>query len=419
MPKPRTSIRPASAAAGRTSSRPDGLEVDAVVAHQAGETQQAGVGRLRAARAQVAICRRRPARGSARRAPDQHRRGVDGRSVAPPSHRRQAHDEARAEHRGRRRPRLARASAVLHPDAAAMRLDDLLGDREARARNSGRTPDAAGRCRSARRFSRSASGRTPGPSSSTTISISFRNRRQVTRTVPPGGENERALSIRLSITWPSRESWPGTTKLGGPPPSKVERHARPRRPCGTSLATVDQVLSSLVRSTGAASCRCISASRRLASEMSEISRSSRFTSCWMTREQPAAAFVGLGERQRLDRRAQRGERVLQLVRDVGGEALDRLDAAVERVGHVAQRARQVADLVAPAGEVGNLDARADAPAHPLGALSASRRTGPAMVPASRIDSTTITAAATRNTLKIGEPLGARPCRRCRRPASTA
>ena len=39
---------------------------------------------------------------------------------------------------------------------------------------------------------------------------------------------------------------------------------------------------------------------------------------------------------------------LQLMRDVGGEALDRLDAAVERVGHVAQRAGQMADLVAPA-----------------------------------------------------------------------
>ncbi len=32
--------------------------------------------------------------------------------------------------------------------------------------------------------------------------------------------------------------------------------------------------------------------------------------------------------------------------DVGREALDRLDAAVERAGHVAQRPRQVADLVA-------------------------------------------------------------------------
>ena len=38
------------------------------------------------------------------------------------------------------------------------------------------------------------------------------SRRQVTRTLPPGGENERALSIRLLTTWPRRKSWPGTTK---------------------------------------------------------------------------------------------------------------------------------------------------------------------------------------------------------------
>ena len=66
-------------------------------------------------------------------------------------------------------------------------------------------------------------------------------------------------------------------------------------------------------------------------------------------EQAPAAVVGLGQRQRLDRRAQRGQRVAQFVRDVGGEAFDRLDAGVERVGHVAQRAGQMADLVARGG----------------------------------------------------------------------
>ena len=49
-----------------------------------------------------------------------------------------------------------------------------------------------------------------------------------------------------------------------------------------SFCTETTVLRSFVRSTGARSSRCNSASRRLASEMSEISRSSRFTSCWMT-----------------------------------------------------------------------------------------------------------------------------------------
>jgi hypothetical protein len=36
------------------------------------------------------------------------------------------------------------------------------------------------------------------------------------------------------------------------------------------------------------------------------------------------------------------------MRDIGGEAFDRLDRLIERVGHVAQRAGQMADLVARA-----------------------------------------------------------------------
>ena len=85
-------------------------------------------------------------------------------------------------------------------------------------------------------------------------------------------------------------------------------------------------------------------------------------------EQPRAAVLVARQRQRLDRRAQRGQRVLQFVGDVGGEHLDRLDAAVERVGHVAQRAGEMADLVAAAGEVGNFDAGLDAAADALGAV---------------------------------------------------
>ena len=94
------------------------------------------------------------------------------------------------------------------------------------------------------------------------------------------------------------------------------------------------------------------------------------------REQAPARLVGAGERQRLDGAAQRGQRVLQLVRDVGGEALDRLDAVVERVGHVAQRAGEMPDLVAAVGEIGDLLARLDAAAHPLGGLGeAAHRPG--------------------------------------------
>ena len=102
--------------------------------------------------------------------------------------------------------------------------------------------------------------------------------------------------------------------------------------------------------------------------MSLISRSRRFTSCWMIDSSRWLRIVAAGERQGLDRAAQRGQRVLQLVRHVRGEALDGVDAVVERLRHVAQRAGQVADLVGAAGEVGDLLARLRSPAHPLGGL---------------------------------------------------
>ena len=129
------------------------FEVNAVVADQAGEPQQPGVRRLdqRQRKARLAGARRR--RGSARRgrrpAPPRRARS----EVRPPSHRRQAHDEARAEHVGGSSALGRRALAVLHPDAAAMRLDDLLGDRQTEARILPEPLVAAGRYRSARRSS--------------------------------------------------------------------------------------------------------------------------------------------------------------------------------------------------------------------------------------------------------------------------
>ncbi len=187
------------------------------------------------------------------------------------------------------------------------------------------------------------------------------------RTVPPGGENERALSIRLSITCPSRESWPGTTKLACSSPSKVRLHQHAvvvRHLVGHVDHGVEQSLQvdrlrfvPLHLGVEAAGVRNIGDQPV---EPLHVVLDDR--------QQTAAAFVVLGERQRLDRRAQRGERVLELVRDVGGEALDRVDAAVERVGHVPQRAREMPDLVAPLGEVGDLDPRANAPAHELRAF---------------------------------------------------
>src|SRR3984893_228647 len=42
------------------------------------------------------------------------------------------------------------------------------------------------------------------------------------------------------------------------------------------------------------------------------------------------------------------------MRDIGGEAFNRLDAIVEGLGHIAEGAGQVADLVRAAGEIGDL-----------------------------------------------------------------
>src|SRR5262249_29724699 len=82
-------------------------------------------------------------------------------------------------------------------------------------------------------------------------------------------------------------------------------------------------------------------------------------------EKAVAAFIASGKRQRLNRRAQRGEGVLELVRYVGGEALYRLDAVIERGGHVAQRPREVTDLVAAVNQIGYLNSGANPTAHQL------------------------------------------------------
>ena len=156
----------------------------------------------------------------------------------------------------------------------------------------------------------------------------------------------------------------------------------------TSLATETTVSSRRTMSTGSLSARASSASRREASEMSLISRSSRRTSCWITPQQPRRDSRRLrAQRHRLDGAAQRGQRVLQLVRDVGREALDRLDAVVERPRHVAQRAREMADLVRAVGEIRDFLARLDAPPHPLGrrrrAGGSARRWCPRAAPTAR------------------------------------
>ena len=108
----------------------------------------------------------------------------------------------------------------------------------------------------------------------------------------------------------------------------------------------------------------VSASRREASEMSLIRRSSRRTSCWITSSRRAreSALRASGRVSTALRREVSG--FLQFVCHIRREALDRVDALVERLGHVTQGPRKVADLVGAVAEIRDLLTRLDPPAAP-------------------------------------------------------
>ena len=136
------------------------------------------------------------------------------------------------------------------------------------------------------------------------------------------------------------------------------------------------------------------------------------------RQQPRAAVLVARQRQRFDRGAQRGQRILQFMGDVGGEHLDRLDAVIERVRHVAQRAGKMADLVAAAGEIGNFDAGPDAAADPLGAVGEPAHR--ACDGAGQQQRQARSSPRQRRRRPSGSPAARRsPSGRCRRPGSTA
>src|SRR5262249_53059821 len=129
MPRPCTSIRPAISGAGRTSSRP---------CHGSSWLRSSATSRANGGAPRSAACssasasRDLPApegpRISTPRAPTSTAEAwTEGMGL----HRRQAHDEARAEHLWRVAAR--RINAVLGPQATAMRLDDLQRDRQAQA----------------------------------------------------------------------------------------------------------------------------------------------------------------------------------------------------------------------------------------------------------------------------------------------
>ena len=72
-------------------------------------------------------------------------------------------------------------------------------------------------------------------------------------------------------------------------------------------------------------------------------------------DQALPVVVGLGIGHGVDGGTQRGQRVLDLVRDIRGKGLVGLDPVVKRLGHQAHGFAEVADLVGARGHVGNVD----------------------------------------------------------------
>ena len=167
-----------------------------------------------------------------------------------------------------------------------------------------------------------------------------------------------------------------------------------------SRAMPTTVMRSWRRSTGTASWRASSASSREASEMSLIRRSRRRMSCWMMPVSRALACSVLASGSVSTALRSEVSGFFDLVRHVGGETLDRVDAVVERAGHVADRLAQMPDLVAAMAVVGDLRARAEAASardrRHRRAGGAERRS----CPARRNERSTVTPAATRKTRTI-------------------
>ena len=205
------------------------------------------------------------------------------------------------------------------------------------------------RYRSGRRSPRACPSGMPGPSSATRRPDPVgRSRRGRTRMMlPPGGLKEMALAMQVAqhLDQPALDA---RRPRGRDRPATSSDEARA---VGRAVAswTSARVRSMRARSTGSLLGARQLGIEREASEMSVISRSRRCDVVEDDRHQPALLLRVLDPRHGLDRAAQRGQRVLDLVGDVGGEALDRVHARPQRLGHLAQRAGEIADLVAAAG----------------------------------------------------------------------
>ena len=231
MPRPRTSIRPAKR---RRPGAPAGGRSPLRHARGRRATSRRRSGTRAALAARLQQRQRQRDLPRAGRAADQHRARAPTSTAEAwmvgsialkhrRSHRRQADDEAGAEHRGSSPSCVAARRAVLGPDAAAMRFDDLLGDRKAEPGILAEALLAAGRCRSARRSSPArpagCRGRRRRRRSRPRSSAAGRSR------APRRRRARTSAHCRSGCRSPGRaaKSWPGTMNAFGSPPSKRQR----------------------------------------------------------------------------------------------------------------------------------------------------------------------------------------------------
>ena len=320
-PTPRISIRPAAVAGARPKSRPP--ETNTTARSSATRRKPASSG----AQGQVALA---GAGGPSIRAPSQRPRTRRATRPAWQDHG-SVHASGQGDAEARARRRLPRSIAVLGPDAAAMGLDDLAGDGQAqagvaaerRALGPGGVEALEHGLQVLRRHARARRRRPWRPPRR----LRPPSRRRLTRTSPPGGLNERALSMRLRNTWPSGPSRP-VTRMGSLA-AGLDRSGHATSP-GLARGLVE-----------GRRCRAAAAPGRAASGDSARQLGVQPRGVGDVGDQPVeaadvllqdaaaggrAARAVLDQLQRLHRRADRGHRIAELVGHVGGEALDRLHA---------------------------------------------------------------------------------------------
>src|SRR5579863_6209045 len=340
MPTPRSSIRPASVCTGRTRIRPLTLSrwtrssptsrakrrqplCAAATSSRARRDLPAPDGpRIRTARAPTSTAEAWMVADVIRRSPHWIAAATAMSGQASASHRRQAHDKARAEHL-RLAVRAGRAGSVLDPDRSAMGIDDLFGDRQTQPGILAKSLVRAVGVKALENLFQ-------GIGTHAGSVVVDENLYLIAQ--PPTGDTHRGAGRRER----TRVLDQIIDDLSEP--GIVSRHLERARAAAFEFqGDFDAVVTlDLVRYAN-----------ERAEELGEIDRRSLLALQLGVEpagvgnirdqpiepahvmlddvEEPAPAFFGLGDRQRFHRRAQRGERIFQFMGDVGGKAFDRFD----------------------------------------------------------------------------------------------